>query len=99
MLFNWHVEDVCVVFKWWHIHSNIGLFLSCAAVFGIAVCYELLRAKAGELDQTWYVRKINNNDNDDELGDEETETLLQRATTSTPVRLDNYLSRKKEETS
>ncbi|KAI7858885.1 Ctr copper transporter family-domain-containing protein [Circinella umbellata] len=85
MLFNWNVEDVCVVFEWWHIHSNIGLFLSCLVVFGIAVCYELLRAKANELDQTWYVRKVN--DNDAELGDEETDRLLRPETTSTPVRI------------
>ncbi|KAI9251830.1 hypothetical protein BDA99DRAFT_521294 [Phascolomyces articulosus] len=56
MLFNWQVQDVCVVFEWWHIHTGIGLFLSCVAVFAIAACYELLRAKANDMDQTWITK-------------------------------------------
>ncbi|KAI9489171.1 Ctr copper transporter [Zychaea mexicana] len=81
MLFNWRVKDVCVVFEWWHIHSALGLFLSCAVVFAIAAGYEFLRTKTTELDQTRYVPKDN-----DEL-DEEAETLLQRTTSTSTQRI------------
>ncbi|ORY94811.1 Ctr copper transporter family-domain-containing protein [Syncephalastrum racemosum] len=51
MLFNWQVEDVCVVFEWWHIRTAAGLIASCLAVFAIAAGYEFLRAESAALDQ------------------------------------------------
>lgn len=51
MLFNWQVQDVCVVFEWWHIRSAAGLAVSCLVVFAIAAGYEFLRAESAALDQ------------------------------------------------
>ncbi|KAI8394061.1 Ctr copper transporter family-domain-containing protein [Radiomyces spectabilis] len=53
MIFNWQVKNVCVVFEWWHIHTALGLLLSCAAVFAIAAGYEYLRVYASSLDQRY----------------------------------------------
>jgi copper transporter 1 len=53
MLFNWQVNDVCVVFEWWHIHTAVDLLLSCIAVFCIAAGYEYLRVWSTSLDDQW----------------------------------------------
>lgn len=53
MLFNWQVEDTCVVFKWWHISNLSGMLLSCLAVFSIAAFYEWIRAHSTILEQHW----------------------------------------------
>lgn len=81
MLFNWQVQDLCVVFEWWHIHSVTGLLFSCLAVFGIAAGYEYLRAQTATLDQMWY--EANSKKAADEQYETiagEQETLLHRAT-------------------
>lgn len=54
MLFNWQIQDVCVVYEWWHIHSALEMFISCLVIFGIAAAYEYLRAQSSHLDQRWY---------------------------------------------
>ncbi|KAI9323226.1 Ctr copper transporter [Dichotomocladium elegans] len=54
MLFNWQVEDVCIVWRWWHVSTVWGLFLSCFILFGIAVGYEYVRMVSNRLDQRWY---------------------------------------------
>jgi hypothetical protein len=40
---NTNIINTCVVFRQWHIHSNIQFFLSCIAVVLIGVGYEWLR--------------------------------------------------------
>ncbi|KAI8067898.1 Ctr copper transporter family-domain-containing protein [Gongronella butleri] len=51
MIFNWQIEDTCVVFEWWHIHSKMGMIVSCLAIFAIAAGYEYLRAWTTQLDR------------------------------------------------
>ncbi|KAI9027621.1 Ctr copper transporter [Phycomyces nitens] len=53
MLFNWQIENVCVVFRSWHISTSWGLFGSCLVIFAIAAGYEYLRAWSTTLDQQW----------------------------------------------
>ncbi|KAI9289237.1 Ctr copper transporter [Umbelopsis sp. AD052] len=50
MLFNWDVENVCIVFEWWRIKSPFGLLLSCFIIAGIAAGYEFLRHASREYD-------------------------------------------------
>ncbi|CAO3643622.1 unnamed protein product [Cunninghamella echinulata] len=50
MIFNWQMKNTCVVFEWWHIHTPLGMFLSCLAIFAIGAGYEYIRAWASELD-------------------------------------------------
>ncbi|KAL1918628.1 uncharacterized protein VTP21DRAFT_2650 [Calcarisporiella thermophila] len=51
MYFNWDIEHVCIVFKWWQINSIVSLVVSCAAVFLISVLYEWLRFYASRYDE------------------------------------------------
>ncbi|CAK7274185.1 copper transpport protein [Sporothrix epigloea] len=43
MLFTWDTRNLCVVFRWWHIRSTPGLFLSLLAVVIFGAGYEALR--------------------------------------------------------
>lgn len=53
MLFNWQIQDVCVVFESWHIHNVVEMFISCLVVFCIAAGYEYLRVWSSTLDNKW----------------------------------------------
>jgi copper transporter 1 len=44
MLFTWNTENLCLVFRWWHIGSTTTLLLSLAAVILITAGYEALRS-------------------------------------------------------
>lgn len=50
MLFNWDVENVCVVFEWWRIRSPFELLLSCFVIAGTAAVYEFLRHTSRQYD-------------------------------------------------
>ncbi|CDS13948.1 hypothetical protein LRAMOSA06121 [Lichtheimia ramosa] len=54
MLFNWQIENTCIVFEWWHIRTAYGFWGSCLVVFAIAAGYEFLRVKSNNIDQLWY---------------------------------------------
>ncbi|KAF8520359.1 copper transporter [Hysterangium stoloniferum] len=43
MLWNTQIADTCIVFRGWHITSNVSFFLSCLAIVGLGVAYEYLR--------------------------------------------------------
>ncbi|KAF8242383.1 Ctr-domain-containing protein [Wilcoxina mikolae CBS 423.85] len=43
MLFTWNTQDLCLVFRWWHITSTFSLILSLLAVVALGVGYEYLR--------------------------------------------------------
>lgn len=43
MLFTWDYENVCVVFKWWHIYNAFDLVLSVIAIAVLAAGYEFLK--------------------------------------------------------
>lgn len=44
MLFTWDTNNLCIVFKQWHIRSTPGLLFSLIAVVLIGMGYEALRA-------------------------------------------------------
>lgn len=43
MLFTWDTNNLCIVFRWWHIRSTPGLILSLLAVVALGAGYEALR--------------------------------------------------------
>ncbi len=43
MLFTWDTTDLCIVFRQWHITSNVSLVVSLAAIVAICAGYEALR--------------------------------------------------------
>ncbi|GAN01002.1 copper transporter [Mucor ambiguus] len=53
MLFNWQINDVCVVFESWHIHNAVEMLISCIVVFCIAAGYEYLRVWSLSLQDQW----------------------------------------------
>lgn len=44
MLFTWDTNNLCIVFRQWHIRSNMSLVFSLIAVMLLAIGYEGLRA-------------------------------------------------------
>jgi len=44
MLFTWNTQDLCLVFRWWHVTSTQSLVLSLLAVVALGAGYEYLRA-------------------------------------------------------
>lgn len=58
MLFNWQVENTCVVFRWWHIKGPIGLIVSCIAIFLIAASYEWIRYYTALIESRWQEAEI-----------------------------------------
>ncbi|KAK0734995.1 putative copper transport protein [Lasiosphaeria miniovina] len=43
MLFTWNTENLCIVFRQWHVRSTVGLIFSLLAIVAIGVGYEALR--------------------------------------------------------
>lgn len=43
MIFTWDTTDLCVVFKWWHIRTTVGLWISLIAIVALGAGYEYLR--------------------------------------------------------
>jgi solute carrier family 31 (copper transporter), member 1 len=43
MLFNLDTENLCIIFRWWHIRSLTSLLLSLVAIILITAGYEALR--------------------------------------------------------
>ena len=43
MLFTWDTENLCIVFRQWHVSSNLSLVVSLAAIVAICAGYEALR--------------------------------------------------------
>ncbi|OCH93770.1 Ctr-domain-containing protein [Obba rivulosa] len=51
MLWNYDVQDTCIVFREWHITSTGAFVLSCLAVVALGVLYEWLRGAQRALDR------------------------------------------------
>ncbi|KAM7215453.1 TCU-2, variant [Rhypophila decipiens] len=43
MLFTWDTEDLCIVYRWWHVDSTLSLILSLFAIVVLVAGYEALR--------------------------------------------------------
>ncbi len=44
MLFTWDTNNLCIVFRQWHIRSTLSLVVSLLAVVGMGIGYEALRS-------------------------------------------------------
>jgi solute carrier family 31 (copper transporter), member 1 len=44
MLFTWNTENLCIVFRWWHIGGTTSLIISLLAVVALGAAYEALRS-------------------------------------------------------
>ncbi|KAF8448309.1 ctr copper transporter [Terfezia claveryi] len=43
MLFTWSTENLCLVFRWWHVTGNFSLIMSLLGVVALSAGYEFLR--------------------------------------------------------
>lgn len=50
MIFTWDTTDLCVVFKWWHVRTNLGLILTLLTIVFLSAGYEYVRFKIRSLD-------------------------------------------------
>ena len=46
MLFTWSTQDLCIIFRGWHIRNTWTLLLSLVAIVAITAGYELVRELA-----------------------------------------------------
>jgi copper transporter 1 len=44
MLFTWSTQDLCIVFRWWHISGTPTLIISLLAIVALGAAYEALRS-------------------------------------------------------
>lgn len=51
MLWNTQIIDTCVVFRQWHIHSNLQFFFSFLAIVALGLLYEYLRVFSRDFDK------------------------------------------------
>ncbi|KAH0436174.1 CTR2 short splice variant [Colletotrichum camelliae] len=52
MLFTWDTNNLCIVFRQWHIRSTGGLVISLLLVVALAAGYEALRAASRRYEQS-----------------------------------------------
>ena len=43
MLFTWNTEDLCIIFRWWHVSGTPTLLLSLFAIVVLTAGYEAIR--------------------------------------------------------
>ncbi|RDL36856.1 Ctr copper transporter [Venustampulla echinocandica] len=43
MLFTWNTQNLCIIFRWWHIQTTPGLIFSLLGVVALTAAYEALR--------------------------------------------------------
>lgn len=56
MLFTWDTNNLCLIFRWWHIRTTPGLILSLLAVVAVTAGYEALR-QASRRYESWVAKK------------------------------------------
>jgi len=44
MLFTWNTENLCIIFRWWHVSNTFTLILSLLAVVALTAGYEAIRS-------------------------------------------------------
>lgn len=44
MLFTWDWKNTCIVFKWWHVKTEIGFVSSLLAIVLLGALYEFVKA-------------------------------------------------------
>jgi len=56
MLFTWNTDNLCIVFKWWHIQTTTGLIFSLFAVIALTAGYEAIRSGSRRYEQ-WVAKR------------------------------------------
>ena len=56
MLFTWNTQNLCIVFRQWHITGTVSLLLSLAAVALLTAGYEGVRRISRQYEQSHAVR-------------------------------------------
>ena len=56
MLFTWDTNNLCIIFRWWHIQSTVGLIFSLLGVVAITAGYEALREGSRRY-EIWVAKK------------------------------------------
>jgi hypothetical protein len=51
MLFTWDTENLCVVFRWWHVRGPWSLLFTLLGVVALGMSYEFLRHLARKFDE------------------------------------------------
>jgi copper transporter 1 len=56
MLFTWDTEDLCIVFRWWHVSGPATLIISLLGVVALAAGYEAIRSGSRRYEQ-WVAKR------------------------------------------
>jgi solute carrier family 31 (copper transporter), member 1 len=56
MLFTWNTENLCIIFRWWHIRDFATLIFSLVAIVLLTAGYEALR-EASRRYEKWVEKK------------------------------------------
>jgi copper transporter 1 len=56
MLFTWNTENLCIIFRWWHIRDFATLLFSLVAIVLLTAGYEALR-EASRRYEKWAEKK------------------------------------------
>ncbi len=44
MLFTWDTNNLCIIFRWWHVRGPVSLVVSLLGIVALTAAYEALRA-------------------------------------------------------
>jgi copper transporter 1 len=56
MLFTWDTTNLCIIFRWWHIQTNLGLVLSLLGVVALTAGYEAIRSFSRQY-EAWVAKR------------------------------------------
>jgi len=56
MLFTWDTNNLCIIFRWWHIRTTPGLIFSLLGVVALTAGYEGLRSASRQY-EAWVAKR------------------------------------------
>jgi copper transporter 1 len=56
MLFTWDTNNLCIIFRWWHIRTTPGLIFSLLGVVALTAGYEAIRSASRKY-EAWVARR------------------------------------------
>ena len=56
MLFTWDTNNLCIIFRWWHIRTTPGLIFSLLGVIALTAGYEAIRSASRKY-EAWIARR------------------------------------------
>jgi copper transporter 1 len=77
MLFTWNTENLCIIFRWWHVSGPISLAFSLLAIVLLTAAYEAIRSGSRRYEA--FVNK-------------KQEEVPRKLTLSLPYHFDSFLS-------